>query len=164
LTKSPLGCILKKGVMGDLTENFSRSEFTCKCGCGFDDISLELVNELQTFRNLLWITTGKPHKIRIESGCRCVPHNKSVGGATNSAHLYGWASDIKFGVVAVNVAARIAYLSTRLGISRFRGIGLYKGKKSMHLDIRFREVRTTPMTWIDKKYGVDFSQFQWEHE
>ena len=28
--------------MGDLTKNFSRSEFACKCGCGFDDIDLVL--------------------------------------------------------------------------------------------------------------------------
>ena len=36
--------------MGDLTDNFSRSEFACKCGCGADAISLDLVERLQLLR------------------------------------------------------------------------------------------------------------------
>ena len=34
-----------------LTKNFKRSEFACKCGCGFDDIDLKLVNIIQIIRD-----------------------------------------------------------------------------------------------------------------
>lgn len=51
--------------MGDLTPHFSRSEFACKCGCGFDHISLELVSKLECLRSII------RQPIIINSGCRC---------------------------------------------------------------------------------------------
>ncbi len=80
--------------MGDLSANFSRKEFSCKCGCGFDDVSLELVALLQKLREHY----DKP--IVINSACRCEEHNERVGGAvkregsTGSKHMYGIAADI----------------------------------------------------------------------
>ncbi len=67
--------------MGDLTKNFSRYEFACKCGCGLDNISMTLVNRLQAIRDL----TGQP--IRITSGVRCAEHNVKIGGAEDSEHV-----------------------------------------------------------------------------
>lgn len=32
--------------MGDLTKNFNRFEFACKCGCGFDDIELQVAKRI----------------------------------------------------------------------------------------------------------------------
>ena len=40
-------------MMGDLTKNFNRFEFACKCGCGFDDIDLKVVQALQKLRDKL---------------------------------------------------------------------------------------------------------------
>ena len=74
--------------MGDISRNFHRSEFACKCGCGFDDINLRLVEFCQEIRD----RSGEP--LKINSGCRCVIHNKSVGGVYNSYHLRGFAVDI----------------------------------------------------------------------
>jgi len=74
--------------MGDLTRDFSRAEFACKCGCGKDDINLTLVERLQAIRTAL----NEP--IRIKSGCRCRAHNEAVGGKLYSAHLTGDAADI----------------------------------------------------------------------
>jgi len=74
--------------MGDLSKDFSRSEFACRCGCGFDDVNLILVERLQAIRNAL----GEP--IRILSGCRCPTHNRKVGGSSASAHLAGHAADV----------------------------------------------------------------------
>lgn len=71
-----------------LTNNFSRSEFACKCGCGKNDISPELVNMLQKIRTAM----GEP--ITVTSGCRCEKHNKAVGGVENSWHVKGLAADI----------------------------------------------------------------------
>lgn len=69
--------------MGDLTKNFSRSEFACHCGCGEDRISLVLVDILQKVRNVL----GRP--IQINSGVRCAFHNKGEGGSEDSEHVPG---------------------------------------------------------------------------
>lgn len=73
--------------MGDLSENFNRSEFACKCGCGSDTIDAELIRILQDVRD-------KFGPIKINSGVRCVEHNKNEGGTKTSQHLKGRAADI----------------------------------------------------------------------
>ncbi|MEE8423852.1 MAG: D-Ala-D-Ala carboxypeptidase family metallohydrolase [Thermodesulfobacteriota bacterium] len=74
--------------MGDIGRYFDRSEFACRCNCGFNKISPKLVNILDNMRELVG-------PITIESGCRCKVWNKKQGGAENSAHLTGKAADIK---------------------------------------------------------------------
>ena len=78
--------------MGDLSENFSKSEFQCDCGCGYgrgdDDVSEDLLDLLEDIRSDL----GKP--MRVVSGCRCPAHNKAEGGVSNSAHTRGKACDV----------------------------------------------------------------------
>lgn len=71
-----------------LSKNFSRAEFACQCGCGSDDISMDLVRRLQEVRDAL----GEP--MRITSGIRCNSHNSKVGGSVGSSHLNGTAVDI----------------------------------------------------------------------
>jgi hypothetical protein len=75
--------------MGDLTQHFSKSEFACKCGCGADHISPDLVDILEQSRQ----ATGIPYE--ISSGVRCEKHNKEIGGVNGSAHVAGLAADIK---------------------------------------------------------------------
>lgn len=79
----------KSGDKTALTENFTRSEFACPCGCNSQMIEQELADKIQGIRDKL----GK--KIRITSGYRCVSHNasKKVGGSKQSRHLYGIAAD-----------------------------------------------------------------------
>lgn len=74
--------------MGDLSPNFDRKEFACKCGCGADHVSQALVDQLQRLRNFL----RRP--IVIRSGVRCASYNAQVGGKPDSAHLTGDAADI----------------------------------------------------------------------
>ena len=71
-----------------LTPNFYRDEFACHCGCGFDAISLLVVDRLQQVRDEI------DNPLKITSGCRCASHNKAVGGVEDSAHLKGFAVDI----------------------------------------------------------------------
>lgn len=66
--------------MGDLTKNFSISEFSCPCGCGLDRIDADLIVTLQQSRDAV----GLPYP--INSGCRCEKHNRDVGGVPGSAH------------------------------------------------------------------------------
>jgi len=67
--------------MGDLTNDFSRWEFECKCRCKICNISTSFINRLQLARTLAKI------KFTITSGCRCPMHNKMEGGSYNSDHI-----------------------------------------------------------------------------
>ena len=74
--------------MGDLSKNFSLSEFKCKCGeCDQISPPLELVTELQEMRDHF----GK--SVSIHSGHRCPKYNALVGGAKYSKHLEAVAAD-----------------------------------------------------------------------
>jgi len=106
--------------MGDLTNNFSRFEFACKCGCGFDDIDPKVVAALQKLRDML----DKP--IHVTSGCRCPAHNATLHGAAGgSLHMQGKAADIAIrdmtpGDVADYVEAHIPEFANG-GIGRYPG-------------------------------------------
>ena len=67
--------------MGDLSKHFSKKEFACKDGCGFDTPSKELIDALEELRGVL----GR--KLIISSGCRCSSHNAMVRGSPKSQHL-----------------------------------------------------------------------------
>ena len=49
---------------------FKDYEFTCKCGCGLNNISEELVFNLDEARDISQIP------FKINSACRCEKHNK----------------------------------------------------------------------------------------
>ncbi len=67
--------------MGDLTANFNRKEFDCKCGCGANKIDSAFLWELQLCREVADIP------FTITSGCRCPKHNEAVGGFSTSDHI-----------------------------------------------------------------------------
>lgn len=115
--------------MGDLSKHFSRHEFACKCGCGFDAINTSLVILLETVREKL----GAP--VTIASGCRCEKRNRQVGGARFSQHTLGTAADIQVKGVEPDVVA--AFLETMLPSSH--GIGRYK--TFTHIDVRGKKSR-----------------------
>ena len=105
--------------MGDLSENFSLSEFLCKCGmcdpAKLPPPSPELISALQRVRTHY----GQP--MRITSGVRCEAHNAAAGGIPGSAHTLGHAVDIE----VLNSRERydllcLAFKSdvTRIGIAR----------------------------------------------
>jgi uncharacterized protein YcbK (DUF882 family) len=112
-------------VMGDMTKNYSRAEFACKCGCGFAAINPVLVDALQKLRDAM----GRP--VRVMSGCRCAAHNKLVGGAPWSVHLAGNAADVS----VVGMTAREIYRAAA-GIVVFHGIGVDDEREFVHLDVR----------------------------
>jgi len=112
--------------MGDLSKNFSRSEFACRC-CGKTEIDQRLVGALQELRDL----AGAP--VRVTSGYRCPEHNRAVGGAKRSQHLLGNAADI----VIKNLSVASMYeLATRVQAFRNGGIGVYPEQGFIHVDVR----------------------------
>lgn len=116
--------------MGDLSPHFSRSEFACKCGCGFDTVDAELLVMCETIRQ------HYDAAVIITSGCRCEAHNVAVGGAVDSTHLVGRAADI----VAEGVQPeRVQEYCTRIWPDKY-GIGSYGW--GTHIDSR-----TAPARW-----------------
>ena len=76
-----------------LTEHFKSSEFWCKCGCGEEGpngnhIMQDLVLKLEIVRTAI----GK--SMRINSGIRCLKHNRSIGSSDTSSHVKCIAADI----------------------------------------------------------------------
>ena len=102
--------------MANDTKNFKVSEFSCKCGCGFDDIDQRVINMAQTIRDAL----GVP--VHVNSGCRCEKHNANVGGvrkkydkagnllSKGSNHMYGLAADLSCSLGAVKMFETIKKL------------------------------------------------------
>lgn len=72
----------------DDIKHFKKSEFTCKCGCGLNNIQLGVVKIADEVREHF----GSP--AIVTSGTRCEKHNKEVGGVSNSRHLKGKAIDM----------------------------------------------------------------------
>jgi uncharacterized protein YcbK (DUF882 family) len=125
--------------MARLSENFLESEFKCKhtgipTPCPPRAIDRGLINLLEALRCRLG---GKPITVSFNGGYRCPIHNKNVGGATHSQHLYGKAADIKVAGVAPSVVQTEAEkLLVNTG-----GIGY--GKTFTHLDTRAAKARWT---------------------
>lgn len=108
--------------MGDLTKNFSRREFACKCGCGAADIDRRLVANLQQMREAV----GRP--LSITSGVRCLVHNSRVGSKPTSAHVSGQAVDVA--CFDSHLRHELVRLALQAGIHR---IGVHK--HFVHLDV-----------------------------
>ena len=118
--------------MAKLSKNFDSSEFACKCGCGYDTPDPELIRMLQAARNLY----GK--SMIISSGCRCIKHNRTVGGATNSAHITGKAADI------LTPTGIDRYLIIKALIQAgFERLGINFNKKFIHVDVDYSKPSPT---------------------
>jgi uncharacterized protein YcbK (DUF882 family) len=74
--------------VGDISANFNRKEFACKCLCGFDTVDTRLLEVLEAIRQHFAAS------VTINSAARCNEKNRAVGGAKNSQHLLGRAADI----------------------------------------------------------------------
>lgn len=112
---------------------FKRSEFECKCGCGFDTVDYELAAVLDDIRSYF----NSP--VIINSGCRCESHNKAIGGSENSKHRLGVAADIVVSGIDADIVAE--YLEQKY--SHQYGIGRYNSWT--HIDIR-----TAPARWDER--------------
>lgn len=115
--------------MGDLSKNFSGSEFVCPC-CGDLIIDPRLVEALQQLRDQV----GQP--VTVASGYRCEKHNKIVGGSKYSQHLRGRAADILIDHLSPIVVAELA---DHVGAFHNGGIGIYE--KHVHVDVRKKKAR-----------------------
>jgi len=103
---------------------FSRAEFACHCGCGFDTIDAETLRVLEELREHF----GAP--VKITSAARCLTHNENEGSTSTSQHVLGRACDIQVRGVAPDEVADVA--EAILGLAG--GVGRYK--TFTHIDTR----------------------------
>lgn len=83
----------------NLTEHFTLEEFIASdtataCGIPNDpppDVLEELTKTAELMEEIRLLCGGNP--VLISSGYRCSALNQEIGGASNSAHLYGCAAD-----------------------------------------------------------------------
>ena len=129
---------LKTDGAKQLSPAFRVREFRCRDGTDTILIDEGLVVLLQCIREHF----GKP--VTITSGYRTAAHNKSVGGAAYSQHLYGRAADIR--VQGIPVEQLVAYAETCLPGTG--GIGRYPPRAGravgwVHVDTRPAKSRWT---------------------
>lgn len=121
--------------MGDITKNFSRSEFACRgdnCCDNSAPISKYFVRSLQALRNLIGKEVGYDVPLTISSGFRCRKHNKNIGGAEHSRHTMGDAAD----VMCPEELTVDEFYSLAIQIDGFRKGGIGKYSNRLHLDTR----------------------------
>lgn len=129
--------------MGNLSKNFNRHEFVCRCGCNQDYVVMRLVDGLQELRDFNAIP------VHVISGYRCHEHNKIVGGRPQSQHLLCHAADIRINGVDPRDIARAAAL---IPVFKKGGIGVYRW--GCHLDVgTFQHGRPARwgLAWKEKK-------------
>lgn len=136
---------------GHVTENFTRKEFACKCGCGKNFyVSPLLARVLQYLRERVG------EALLVTSGMRCAKHNRAVGGSSESYHKLRagilLASDITFADPAKRTPTGMLKLYVladnllRYGVEPGGGLGLYP--TWLHIDARGE----TSARWIDKSW------------
>jgi len=120
-----------------VTANFSKEEFDCADGT---QMPLEVFNnviELAESLEVLRAHFNAP--ITINSAWRTATYNRRVGGAVNSQHLSGKASDVVVsGVPPEEVANAIEFL-IECGLMKEGGVGRYD--TFTHYDIRGTKAR-----------------------
>lgn len=108
-------------------KHFKKEEFTCKCGCGFNNMEFQIIKMLDDARDFAQIP------FKINCGCRCEKHNKEVGGVEKSSHCDGLAVDIS----ALSGAYKYMIVGS-LFIVGFKRILIYDS--FIHVDIDLSKV------------------------
>lgn len=116
--------------MGDLTTNFSRYEFECNCGCGFNSIDFETLIVLEDVRDHF------DKAVRVTSAARCFDYNRKPvddgGPGSNNRSQHPLARAVDFSVKDIPASEVQAYLKARYPM--LYGIGSYSG--FTHIDTR----------------------------
>lgn len=126
-----------RGQAVRLSKNFSLVEYECKCSaCSFTLVSIAHIDRLEKLRQRI------NYPIKISSAYRCPTHNRTIGGAKESQHIFGTATDI----VVPQLSTPALYA---LCVDIFDGVGLYD--TFVHVDSRGYESRWDLRSIKEKK-------------
>ena len=110
--------------------HFQKSEFACKCGCGYDAINYNLVSLLEDIRAHFG---GNP--LIVTSGCRCATHNANVGGVQGSRHVLGKAADFYINGINKNSVLNYCQALVNEGRARYTYTNNSNMGNAVHIDI-----------------------------
>ena len=148
-----------------LTAHFNVNEFRCKCGQNHDTIiNPELPEKLEQLYKKLNCS-----KIIINSGYRCVNHDKTVGGSGSGHHVYGNAADIVcYDKSGKKISSKkVSCIAQDIGFGGIANID--NTYTATHVDVRTSnfwrgdEVKTTAYSVTDdfyKYYGISRTDIQ----
>ena len=130
---------------------FTRKEFACECGCGFDAMDFYLINMLEDSRDYFTKKYDAKVKVEITGGNRCKAHNEEVQKkyvknyvpfSSNSEHLNAKAADHKHYYLKFDKWVQISaqevydYYDKHHSVS---GLGIYHNR--VHIDSRSHKSR-----------------------
>jgi len=110
-----------------LSPNFQRWEFACKCNCGLADIHPDTVEWCQRVRDFF------ERPVVVTSSCRCDPYNTKVGGSVGSYHKVG---DGGFCRAADIVVSKVPAFIVQEFLDEHNVPGLGRYELFTHLDTR----------------------------
>lgn len=115
--------------MGDLTKNFSKAEFACKCGCGLYNLVPAVSASCQVIRDELGMA------VTVNSGVRCAKHNAKVGGVKDSYHTQGKAADLSCAAGSRTLFLCIVNLCDQGRLPNVEYVIWYPKKDFVHIDV-----------------------------
>lgn len=129
-----------------------KGKLDCPCGCGLK-INKGVEWILSSLERYMIMKLARHFELVVTSGARCEEHNRSVGGAKNSAHVLCLAADIE--CIDNNhkwIMKRYLY---NQNIKRI-GDGVAKGK-FLHFDIATGKLKYPHDGMIDYPQEVEWS-------
>jgi len=134
--------------MGDISENFSRSEYACDCAnqgkkkedgyCGgeFDTVDVELNECMENIRRRLARFIGASVYVVITGGNRCSKHNKDIGGAKYSYHIIAKGNDFKVFISSSGIPVAPSIIYKVIDGMYPDKYGLKEYSNRVHFDVR----------------------------
>lgn len=115
-----------------LSQYFKLSEFRSKDGAEFPQDVLQNLQKLVVNLDVIREEIGLP--VQVNSGYRSPEHNKKIGGAKNSYHVKGMASDLSVKGISPNALREIIVGLMDNGRITAGGVKAYA--TFVHYDIR----------------------------
>ena|SRR5690554_517358 len=121
----------------NLTSNFRLEEFASPDA---DYLPIVVINNLyELAQNLEKLRSRLGVALHVSSGWRTKEHNRRVGGASDSQHLYGKAADIWSEIYSSKEIHDLIEQLINAGAMQQGGLGLYN--TFVHYDIRGTKAR-----------------------
>lgn len=116
------------------SEHFSKREMNCRCGCKTPpDVERNIIEHCKELEKLRLIL-GVP--MHVHCCYRCTKHNAAIGGAPNSQHRYGRATDFSTKKYRPEDLASLAE-----GVPAFANGGIHAYWWGTHVDNRGYKAR-----------------------